>query len=77
MEIVRNGDTYVAIMNEDEARDMRRAFGNELDKAEGAFWEASHKFGSDSVEAEATRQRYLRAERNYVTVSHLIKLRSA
>lgn len=73
MEIVRNGDTYVAIMNEEEIEDIRRALSVELDKKETDFWNVNQISSTDSATVERIRERYLRAERNYVTVSRAIR----
>jgi hypothetical protein len=80
MEIVRNGDTYVAIMNEDEVNDIRHALYWRLDKAETEWWQHTTDNGTKKPKekdelGEELRRRYLRLERNYVTVSQAIRNR--
>jgi hypothetical protein len=73
MDIVKRGDTYVVVVNQDEIEDIRRALSVELDRRETDFWNVNEIRSTDSVTVERIRERYLRAERNYVTVSQSIR----
>lgn len=75
MDIVNRGDTYVVVVNQEEIEDIRRALSVELDKKETDFWNVNEIRSTDSVTVERIRERYLRAERNYVTVSQAIRNR--
>lgn len=66
MEIVKRGDTYVVVVNQEEIEDIRRALSVELDRRETDFWNVNEIRSTDSVTVEAERnyrirKRYLRA----------------
>lgn len=78
MDIVKRGDTYVVVVNQEEIEDIRRALSVELDRRETDFWNVNEIRSTDSATVERIRERYLRAEylraeRNYVTVSQAIR----
>lgn len=73
MEIVHNGETYVAVMNQEEIENLRRILSAELDRRETDFWAINQANSTDSAIAERIRERYIRAERNYVAVSQAIR----
>jgi hypothetical protein len=73
VDIVSRGDTYIVVVNQDEIEDIRRALSIELDRKETDFWNVNQISSTDSATVERIRERYLRAERNYVTVSQAIR----
>lgn len=73
MDIVKRGDTYVVVVNQEEIEDIRRALSVELDRRETDFWNVNEIRSTDSATFERIRERYLRAERNYATVVRAIR----